>query len=539
MKKILIAILLLLTAFLLCSCNEPAVNMPSSNSAPTSSDIARTCDNGYHVFDDPNDPAICSRCGYDFYATRLRYKLSETGDSYIVTGVAGGRRTNIVIPDTYRDLPVTEIGDGAFLGEDALVSVVLPAGLKVIGEAAFSGCSALEDITIPQGVTTIKAWAFSYCKSLKQLELPDSLIYMGKGMIRSSRKLTSIRIPDGVTTIPSQFAMACSSLQTVYIGANVISIETSAFQSCKALETIHWGNALETIMNSAFSSCISLTSVALPQTVKQVYSGVFYLCTSLKDISIPETVEYVDAGAFTSCSALQRTVYKGMEYIGNADNPYLFLQGFADPTITDAVLHEETRFISDEIFQTETLVSISVGKNAVTLPLIPRDRDTWPQIFLDPQNQKLHFSGNCLIRTKDKVLYFAFDDFTIPDDGSVTVIGPHAFAFMESAKSVIIPDCVTEIGTNAFIHCRNLEILVIGSGVKTIGIDILIDCEKLTSVYYNGTEEQWNALLSGMLNGNSILRGLTCYFYSETPPTEPGNYWHYVDGVPTPWEQES
>ena len=26
------------------------------------------------------------------------------------------------------------------------------------------------------------------------------------------------------------------------------------------------------------------------------------------------------------------------------------------------------------------------------------------------------------------------------------------------------------------------------------------------------------------------------YYYSETAPTDSGNYWHYVNGVPTIWE---
>jgi hypothetical protein len=27
----------------------------------------------------------------------------------------------------------------------------------------------------------------------------------------------------------------------------------------------------------------------------------------------------------------------------------------------------------------------------------------------------------------------------------------------------------------------------------------------------------------------------TVYYYVEQQPAESGNYWHYVDGVPTPW----
>ena len=40
------------------------------------------------------------------------------------------------------------------------------------------------------------------------------------------------------------------------------------------------------------------------------------------------------------------------------------------------------------------------------------------------------------------------------------------------------------------------------------------------------------------MGGNSVLLSKTIYFYSEEQPTEPGNYWHYVDGIPTPWETE-
>jgi hypothetical protein len=41
-----------------------------------------------------------------------------------------------------------------------------------------------------------------------------------------------------------------------------------------------------------------------------------------------------------------------------------------------------------------------------------------------------------------------------------------------------------------------------------------------------------------MFGDNIELENAPRYYYSETEPTEPGNYWHYVDGVPTPWETE-
>ena len=52
------------------------------------------------------------------------------------------------------------------------------------------------------------------------------------------------------------------------------------------------------------------------------------------------------------------------------------------------------------------------------------------------------------------------------------------------------------------------------------------------TVYYEGTEEEWNNIRFSI---DSDKTKSNLYFYSETEPTENGNYWHYVDDVPTAW----
>ena len=76
--------------------------------------------------------------------------------------------------------------------------------------------------------------------------------------------------------------------------------------------------------------------------------------------------------------------------------------------------------------------------------------------------------------------------------------------------SIVIPDSVTSIGSYAFRSCS-----------------------RLTSVYYKGTASEWSAISIDWYN--SPLKNATRYYYSETEPTEEGNYWHYVDGKVTVW----
>ncbi|MBO5736959.1 MAG: leucine-rich repeat domain-containing protein, partial [Clostridia bacterium] len=111
----------------------------------------------------------------------------------------------------------------------------------------------------------------------------------------------------------------------------------------------------------------------------------------------------------------------------------------------------------------------------------------------------------------------------IPD--SVTTIGDYAFSSCDSLTSVVIPDSVTTIGWGVFDGCSSLTSVVIGDGVTEIGFDAFAHCSSLTAVYYKGTASDWSSMSIGSYNYN--LTDATRYYYSETQPTQEGNYWHY------------
>ena len=89
------------------------------------------------------------------------------------------------------------------------------------------------------------------------------------------------------------------------------------------------------------------------------------------------------------------------------------------------------------------------------------------------------------------------------------------------------------IGSYAFYNCSSLTSITIPSSVTSIGWSAFYGCSSLSEVYYGGTSEQWEEMSIGSNNGN--LTGATIYYYSAVQPTTTGNYWHYVDGVPTKW----
>ena len=117
---------------------------------------------------------------------------------------------------------------------------------------------------------------------------------------------------------------------------------------------------------------------------------------------------------------------------------------------------------------------------------------------------------------------------------TVRSIGESAFADCTSLKQIVIPEGVTSIALWTF-DGSGLRSIVIPKSVVYIAESAFVSNSYLGSVYYGGSQAEWEAIT--IKGSNTDLKGSTIYYYSETQPTEAGNYWHYdVDGVtPVIW----
>jgi hypothetical protein len=91
--------------------------------------------------------------------------------------------------------------------------------------------------------------------------------------------------------------------------------------------------------------------------------------------------------------------------------------------------------------------------------------------------------------------YYSLTSITLPN--SVTDIGRYAFNECKFLTSVTIPNSVTSIGYWAFKECSALPSITIPNSVTSIGSQAFWECSGLTTIIYDGTQAQWNAIAKG------------------------------------------
>ena len=191
--------------------------------------------------------------------------------------------------------------------------------------------------------------------------------------------------------------------------------------------------------------------------------------------------------------------------------------------------------IKESAFSFSELTSITIPKTITTIENGAfEDCYDLTSITVDENNTKYKSVDGNLYTKDGKVLiqYASGKDathFSIPD--GVTEIGAGAFDCCEHLIGISIPDSVTTIGANAFYYCYNLVGVVVPTSVKEISYYSF----NWIKIYYKGTAEEWNAI--NVSDSDFFPTDFDLMFYSETKPTEEGNYWHYdANGKVAVWQ---
>lgn len=219
------------------------------------------------------------------------------------------------IPGTLDGYTVTQIGDRAFLGNDAIVTLTIPETLKYIGIDAFWHCSSLKTVTLPASFpgSGLAAGAFGYCEALEKIDLPEGMKNLGQLMFIGCKALQEIEIPDTVRTIGANAFTDCAGLKTLTLPSALTSIGEWAFRGCTELTSITFnggGNPDESLLVAywMFSECMNLETLTFNEGYYNVSAKAFEGRKNLHTVTFKGGQSTIAKDAFWDCTALEKAV---------------------------------------------------------------------------------------------------------------------------------------------------------------------------------------------------------------------------------------
>lgn len=119
---------------------------------------------------------------------------------------------------------------------------------------------------------------------------------------------------------------------------------------------------------------------------------------------------------------------------------------------------------------------------------------------------------------------------------NLTKINSSTFGNCTSLSKIDIPDSVISIGSGAFGSCYNLKTIILGPNIKTIEdwtfYSFVSPNYWYKDVFYKGSKSDWKKIDIGY---SYVDVDSSIYYYSVDAPCDYGDYWHYLDNIPTVW----
>ena len=496
-------------------------------------------------------------------STGYEYAYSYSDRTYYFFGVDKEKiGDTFTVPSSYNGLPVTRIHDSAFEGNTTLRTVTIPSSIKSIGDSAFEGCSALKTVDFSQGLETIERDAFKNCKSLaelnlppglksidgwafygmsslKTLEFPESIEYLGDGLFSSSG-IEKVAIPKNIDGITDSMFQNCQSLNEVILHEGVTKIGANAFR--KSSYKFDDYDQITSYGVYAFAECQNFPDkIVIPEGTTFVGAGLFYKsavkvvemsegvteipdncfygCWALTSVKVPDSVKRIGSNAFSNCTALNTSIHipASLEEIGSYAFYGYKMGDRIELPVSARLLGEGAFRESKIIYMSISAVDASIGRDFC------RDCKELYKVSIDSGTIGDYAFYGCENLTQ---VDFAYDNVL-----GVRSIGEGAFSCSGIRRELNIYGSLTSIGPYAFAHCSDLYYVRMPNSVKEVGEGAFMNCTSLQHVNSlsnynfdenkNGLADRGEGAIASRLEviGNSAFYLCDELCYIQLPPT--------------------
>lgn len=447
-------------------------------------------------------------------------------------------------------IKINKIGKCAFAGAD-ISTVEIPSSVEIIEESAFEGCTGKTSLALHKGLTTIGNRAFANVAltdisfgtdselkqigdeafsgaTIKQLSIPSTVKTIGRKAFASAHleKLTfETRIEKGHRVYDLQnvgdTAFSNSlSLQHLVAPAGVIAKIKGSVLTIQNVEivgeddieagllaktsvsSLSIGEGVKKIGDRAFEG-LKITSLTIPASVLEIGVGAFWHCP-IETLAVADgNTEYfvknnclIDKTTHTLVAAFGNgTISKDFVWGGSDGKTKIFdvtsigYGAFAFAKIESMVIPSNVKTIGEFAFAHSALkqVVIESGVKNIGAKAFYMSENLQTVSVADSVQSIGH---NAFEGTK----YYADKE----NENGIVYIGKVAYVYRGNKADITdieIKDGTVGIADHALGYMRNLKKITLPSSVKHIDSMAFLGCTNLKNIYYNGTDDGWNAIV--------------------------------------------
>ena len=360
-------------------------------------------------------------------------------------------------------IPVTMIGEQAFIDCENITEVNIPSTINSIGDRAFESCISLTSFNVSSenanfcsenGILFNKAKTtllqYPPAKADTGYSIPDGVTKIGDGAFGDCDKLTVMTIPGSVATIGNKALIFCTGLTELFVHATTPpSVGTNAF---------------------------SYVEKDIPVYVPAASLDTYKAAAGWKDFN--------NLQALVTEFTVDNLKYKVTDYIANK----VELTGYVTKPTGKLYIPTNLTYGSKTYLVTGIKNDAFYGCSEITEVTIPTYvKSIGMRAFYECTslgNLKI-VNGVTSIGDQAFCKCSALTKVTIPE--SVTSLGQLVFAECSSLTQATIGSGVTEIRFGLFGGCTALEKVVIGKGVTEIGNVAFANCSKIKEMTVQAT----------------------------------------------------
>ena len=385
---------------------------------------------------------------------------------------------------------------GVFEGMSTLTEITTFIN-PIIGKYCFRDCTNLEQVVIlgnedNDDNVLLDSESFKNCTGLRRVILGsfwynslNTKVTIANNAFDGDTNIVYLQGQDNIISLGQYAFKNCSKLNILTL-LHCNNFDNNCFENCSGLtKVIMPGNA--TFGSNIFSGCTNIEEIIF---LGDCTNGIINMMTQLDSVAksnlkvrVPNNYYNSYNTKFSSISTAKswKNALSGNTYQSESDiilcsygnNP---IDGVWETSVAFGWLRYNTRHLT--IYESERITNFpSIANDSVKQDLFDKDGDDTSE-YSDSQGSHLKSFNQ-------------FKWFT-----NITTVPNGAFDGCYNLTNITTPISATTIEDTVFSGCTSLTSLTIMPSVTEIeGDDVFCDCSSLTTITFEGTKNQWNAII--------------------------------------------